>query len=115
MPGAPTIEITSDKTSYLQGEPIKFDVYVVNSCPWRVFVTNNVANWVIEKVIYASLVADFPLFSGFSYPPLSKNKIYTETWDQTYNNGTQVPSGNYTFFYSLGGSVDGRCTVEIKP
>jgi hypothetical protein len=121
MPSDPKIEVSSDKTTYLQGEPIAFNVYVMNPYPWRVFVASNEAFWGVENVSYAGLIADFAPWSWFSFPPLSKNIFYTYNWDQTITESSnktythnQVPAGNYTFFYSLGKSVVGRCTIEIK-
>ncbi len=126
-PGPVDIEVSSDKQVYLQGEEVKFIIYVNNSHDWNVPYPNSVT-YIIEKdgVFVASIGGGQITYvkPGPMFDPSTKTR-YQEglmPWDQkTHLNGSlvQVHPGNYTLIITFDGAVDygnsGNCTFEIRP
>lgn len=115
--GPVEIEISTDKEVYLQGEAITFNVYVINPQNWRVPYPSEII-WGIDSNLANPPTSQRVDYVGVpSYTAHSKTNMLTYTWDQTLS-GVQVPSGNYTFTYSMTGFTDygprGNHTVTIR-
>ena len=126
-PGPISIEVTTDKVFYLQGEEVNFTIYVNNpqdwpvECPWGVDYAIEKDGLIIDGV---SVNIDFAPDRIPTFPSHSRT-LYGNMWhwDQNmYVNKTfprvQVQPGNYTLTVSFYGRVDygnsGNCTFEIK-
>jgi hypothetical protein len=122
-PGPVEIAIKTEKGTYLQGETIAFNIYVVNNQNWRVyyptfkeFLISNGTSFVWGT---ASGVTD--VYVGPSFALHSRTLYETIYWDQKMNGDilAQVPSGNYSltvnlmdpYYHILGTSI---ATFEIK-
>jgi hypothetical protein len=124
-PGPVDIEVTADKPFYLQGEEVRFLVYVNNQQNWPVPYPLEVA-YQIERdghFVDGVTVNITPPYSIPTFPAQSKT-LYSLpcVWNQKEGlggNQTQVQSGNYTLSVSFSGPVDygdgGNCTIEIRP
>ena len=119
-PGPVKIEITTDKTSYVQGEQVHFSVYVNNTQNWRVpkpfTISFQIGNYSSQTVCidYTNPPPTFPAHS--------RTFFFSHDWNPqtgSGNNHTFVEPGFYTLTVTLDGSVDyggpANCTFEIKP
>ena len=109
------IELVPDKTSYLQGENVHFEVYVTNPNSKEIPHPADVITWQI--VDFGPLTEHRTYPEEAAYPPSSRTKEGFFDWRQNFLNGTQVPPGNYTLTVSLRGATNygsASCTVEIR-
>ena len=106
-PGSVSVDVASDKPSYLLGEQVKILVYIGNPQIWRVnypttmtfLIEQNGKHLNPYQETHSNLVETV-------VPALSKVLYYTYEWDQKTgigNNRTKVIPGNYTFYAKLGG------------
>jgi hypothetical protein len=122
-PGPVEIEVTTDKSFYLQGEEVNFTITVNNPQDWPVPHPLQISYQIErnDKFVDGVTIMVTPAGSP-TFPAHSRTLYDTYVWDQKTGPGskrTQVPLGNYTFSVSFGRPVDygsgGNCTFEIRP
>ena len=116
--GPVTIEIETDKQSYLPGVEVQFRVYVYNPRFWRVPYPSMVDYRIGDDGLTKQMTLTSP---PPTFVPWSRVLYDTYVWDQKTGSGdnrTQAEPGNYTFTVSFGGPADygkvGSCTIEIR-
>jgi hypothetical protein len=106
-PGPVDIEVTTDKTFYLQGEEVHFNIYVNNPQDWQVGHPTTVAHEVNEdnQSIYSDHFEKDYGDSWPAFPAHSKTLFETYSWNQKNINGSSTEPGNYTltvtFYHGL--------------
>ena len=118
-----TLQVTTEKTTYTQGENVTFLIYENNTQDWAVYKPTAYGYWVSNSqgnVVWESggFHVDFPP-SNNTYPAHYGN-AWGAIWDQTVtidNRTTMAPPGDYTFTYLIDDPyiVQANCAVTIKP
>ena len=96
----PTVELTTDKAEYESGETVLITFtnvgdYTIPVCSGFMILDSD------GEIVYA------PMMLAFS-PPVAPGETIEYTWDQTDDNGYEVPAGSYII-----SSVQGNVTIEI--
>lgn len=113
------IEISTDKTRYLKGENVTIymknisDITLNQSSGWENYIIYDYIKGIIfqwgNNTIFeckGDIVYQQSLISQ-QLPDLSPNeKVTVGVWHQTYQNGTQVPSGYYIIEKYYAGHFD---------
>lgn len=123
VPGPITLQVATEKTTYIQGENITFLIQENNAQDWAVHKPTAYGYWISNnqgEVIWESggFHADFPS-SNNTYPAHYKN-TWQAVWDQTAtvdNKRIVAPAGDYTFTYLIDEPyvVQANCIITIKP
>jgi hypothetical protein len=117
-PGPVTIEIDTDKQSYLPGELVQFRIYVYNPRFWHVPYPYSVDYRIGDEGVTKQMTLTSP---PPTFVPWQRVFYDSYVWDQKTGSGgnrTQVQPGNYTLDVMFSGPVDyglgGSCTFEIR-
>ncbi len=120
--GPVKIEVTTDKSSYFQGEKVNLTIYVTNEHDWSILMPDRVIHRMINSdgiVFDSDINIDFT--ERVSFPAHSRIFYDSFIWDQDVEAGdniTYAKVGNYTFsvvfFDSSSYGKGGNCTFEIK-
>ncbi len=114
-PGPVEIQITADKSSYVQGENVTFTIKVNNPQDWRVEKPSAIMYRIGTYGVGANIDYAFPDY----FPAHSTTISDTYVWDQRDDHREPVVPGNYTLIVTYSGPVDygepGSCTITILP